>query len=901
MGNVFSASISCDAAISRCLDCTVRKTAYTCQLQDNLDNLETELEKLIEARNDVLIEVTVAEQRGMKRLEQVQGWLSRVQDVETEAEKLKQGRQEFGQLCVGGFCSKNCNPSYKFGKSVFKTLRIVENLRSEGDFKEVAQTAPETPVDQRPITPAIVGLESTFDKVWRCLTEELAGIIAIYGMGGVGKTTLLTLINNKFLDFPNNFDVVIWAVVSKDLELEKIQESIAKKIGLFNESWKSRSLEDKAQEIFKILSKKKFLLLLDDIWERVDLIKVGLPPPTTRSASKVVFTTREFDVSGSMKAHKSFKVECLRYQDAWRLFEETVGKEILDSHPNIPELAETVAKECGGLPLALIVVGQSMACKKTPQEWEHAIEVLRSSASKFSGMERWVYSRLKFSYDLLPSDTIRFCLLYCCLFPEDYRIKIEDLIDYWICEGVLDEYDGIGARNQGYSIIGTLTHACLLEEEEDDLGYNCVKMHDVIRDMTLWIASTTDHEKEKFLVLAGVGLTEAPSIEKWKDVTRMSLMRNKIRNLSKSPICPRLRTLFLSRCEIQVVESDFFQSMTSLRVLDLSYNINLRLAFQFSDFVSLQHLDLSSCRITSLPVELKYLINLRCLKLECTFFLRSIPPKVISNLKMLRILRMFGCGHYGSQEEDSILFGDGELLVEELLCLKQLNVLTITLKSLLALQRLLSSPILQSSIRSLCLKTLEDSKSLDVSSLASLRHLEKYHLWDCVDLEELKIEYTRELKNIRVTHGLHSLRRVSIFNCRSLRHVTGLICAPNLKYIDIHYCESMEEIIKLDEVPAEAMEDPVPFARLQFLHLQFLRKLKSIYSNPLPFPHLKEMSVSDCPELRKLPLDCNSASGRKFIIEGEGLWWKKLQWEDQATQSAFLPYFKAMDPSTEFE
>ncbi|KAJ4721581.1 NBS-LRR type disease resistance protein [Melia azedarach] len=95
---------------------------------------------------------------------------------------------------------------------------------------------------------------------------------------------------------------------------------------------------------------------------------------------------------------------------------------------------------------------------------------------------------------------------------------------------------------------------------------------------------------------------------------------------------------------------------------------------------------------------------------------------------MLRILRMFGCGHYGSQEEDSILFGDGETFVEELLCLKQLNVLTITLKSLLALQRLLSSPILQSSIRSLCLKTLEDSKSLDVSSLASLRHLEKISL-----------------------------------------------------------------------------------------------------------------------------------------------------------------------------
>ncbi|KAH9782032.1 hypothetical protein KPL71_008717 [Citrus sinensis] len=139
-----------------------------------------------------------------------------------------------------------------------------------------------------------------------------------------------------------------------------------------------------------------------------------------------------------MEAHKSFKVECLRYEDAWKLFEEKVGRDILDSHPNIPELVETVAKECGGLPLALITVG----------------------------MEKRVYSRLQLR-----------------LFTQR-------------------------PRNQGYCIVGTLLHACLLEEEEG----NRVKMHDVIRDMALWIASTFENKNEKFLVLAGVGLTAAPSV-----------------------------------------------------------------------------------------------------------------------------------------------------------------------------------------------------------------------------------------------------------------------------------------------------------------------------------------------------------------------------------------------------
>lgn len=126
--NICSLSFSCDHTVSRCLDFTVRKTGFISQLPDNLAALQRELKKLLEARNDIRIRVTVAEQQQMRRLEQVQGWLSRVQDAETEAGKLIQkGLQEVERLCLGGFCSKNCLSTYKYGKQVFKTLRVVEN------------------------------------------------------------------------------------------------------------------------------------------------------------------------------------------------------------------------------------------------------------------------------------------------------------------------------------------------------------------------------------------------------------------------------------------------------------------------------------------------------------------------------------------------------------------------------------------------------------------------------------------------------------------------------------------------------------------------------------------------------------------------------------------------------
>ncbi|GAY60080.1 hypothetical protein CUMW_199340 [Citrus unshiu] len=607
---------------------------------------------------------------------------------------------------------------------------------------------------------------------------------------------------------------------------------------------------------------KKFVLLLDDIWEPVDLAQVGLPIPSPRrSSSKVVLTSREFEVCGQMQAHRSVKVECLGYEDAWELFEEKVGREILDRHPDIPELAEIVAKECGGLPLALITVGRAMASKKTPQEWEHAIEVLRSSSSKFLGMERWVYSRLKFSYDFLPTDTIRFCLLYCCLFPEDSKISVEDLIDCWICEGFLDEYDGFGARNQGYSIVGTLLHACLLEEEED----NFVKMHDVIRDMTLWIASTIDKEKEKFLVLAGVGLTEAPSIGMWKETTRMSLMQNAIQNLTEIPICPRLRTLFLPSNHLGTVNNNFFHSMASLRVLILSYNRSLEnLPLGILNLVSLQHLDLSWTGITTLPIELKYLVNLKCLNLKYTFRLSRIPKQVISDLKMLRALRMFECGFNVEQEADSILFGDSEVLVEELNALKHLNLLTITLQSFGALQRLLSYCRLGSiSTQCLCLRHLNNSNSLSVFAFVSLRHLRTLQLY-FNDLEE---------------------------------HATWLVLAPNIKVIFISNCQDLQEIIsleKLGEISAGVMDNLIPFARLEYLVLEGLQNLKSIHSSALPFHHLKEIRVWKCAELKKLPLDCSYGLEQKIIIKGQEHWWNELQWDDLSTQNAFLPCFESL-------
>lgn len=362
------------------------------------------------------------------------------------------------------------------------------------------------------------------------------------------------------------------------------------------DSWKNRSIENAARDIYNILSKRKFLLLLDDMWESIDLTKVGVPLSSQKTESKIVFTTCFEEVCGKMEAQKKIKVECLGIEEAWRLFQMKVGEDTLDSHPDIPKLAKTMAKECAGLLLALISVGQATTCKKTPEEWRDAIEMLTISTAEFSGMDG-VYRHLKFTYDRLFSDKIRSCFLYCCLFPEDYKIDKRNLIDYWIDEGFLDEYGESRAVNGGYTIIGDLIRACLLENEQG----NCVTMHDVARDMALWIACQIQKEKQTFLVLAGAGLTEAPTVESCKVVRRISLRNNQIQNLSQSPICPQLQTLLLDFNNLLSISYHFLEHMPSLRVLDLSYNLFLTsLPSGVSKLVSLRHLNLSCTRIAEL-------------------------------------------------------------------------------------------------------------------------------------------------------------------------------------------------------------------------------------------------------------------------------------------------------------
>lgn len=229
------------------------------------------------------------------------------------------------------------------------------------------------------------------------------------------------------------------------------------------------------------------------------------------------------------------------------------------------------------------------------------------------------------------------------------------------------------ALNKGYGVLGTLICANLLMEVHTKV----VVMHDVVREMALWIASDLGKNKENFVVQARVGLRQVPRVKNWGAVRRMSLMDNDIEEMTCSSKCCEITTLLLQgNYNLKNLSGEVIQYMRKLLVLDLSSNISIKgLPEQISELTSLQYLDLSLTRIKQLPVGFQELKNLTHLNLSFTELLHSISG--ISKLSSLRSLILFG----------SKVEGDVNL-VKELQPLEHLQVLTIDVSTELGLEQI---------------------------------------------------------------------------------------------------------------------------------------------------------------------------------------------------------------------
>lgn len=882
--------------VARLWDFGVKHVAHVKHLGKRLEELRTAMDDLSDHRDDVRIrvEMGVRSQREMvtKRVEK---WLSKVETIEQQVIALiHEGNLQVERKCLG-CCPRNLQKAYKIGKKVLNKTAEVKELLQNGYFATLTRrlsplsspsTAPGSPqmMAQFPMENT-VGLDSKVEDVWEKIEDGNVGIIGLYGIGGVGKTTLLKKINNEFSIRDPVFDSVIWVTQSEATKVEEFQDIVRRKLEISDDTWQKCSNEnDRACEISRLLSRTRFVLLLDDVRKgffKSQLTSLGIPLPNKGNGCKIIFTTRSEELCGYLGAQGRIKVECLPPEQALSLFSMTVGEDILNSNPEIPKLAEIVTARCSGLPLALLTVGSVMASRKSYHDWICAVEMLQSYPSEFSGMGDLVFPPIKFSYDSLTSPIARKCFLYCSIFPENCTISVDELIDIWIGEGLLD---GTNPRRQGEFIIRTLKLSCLLEGDE---SMESVWMHEMIRDMALWLARDEEKNKNKVLVARSGTLTDQ-EFSKWADSSWVSVWGSSDKEIIHyPPTCPNLSTLLIRDTLVNAFPGGFFEFMTGLKALDLSGNQELvELPPEIGRLRILQYLNLSLTSITKLPTGLSNLRNLRCLLLDYTTHLKEIPPKeVMSCLSLLQVYsKMNGVMEYFDEVKVSV---DDELAFLEVLeGFSCMNKICITIFCHPSVEKIFSSYSKRSCIRKL--------KLIDCTGLTSLRvvhalpNLGKLEIFRCCSLREIRFSYRDEF---------HNLRQVHVGVCPLLPNLNCLAYARNLEILTILDCQSMKQVISEEEIAGDGQDTSEGrvlfkvFPKLKMLSLTCLPSLETICRYTKPFSSAIEIEVSRCPCLRQLPFDNESVDLLKKI-RGELEWWAALDWYSYSVMEACNFKFK---------
>ncbi|XP_058108336.1 disease resistance protein At4g27190-like [Magnolia sinica] len=855
-----------------------KHTGYLNRFNDNIKDLKDHVEDLEARREHIDQLISMGCSNGEEEIREVRLWLMRAVHMKEETELIEQRVAE-NKRCL--FCP-NISWRYSISKQAKKMTENIAKHLNEGNFERVTMPPLILKVINQP-APSIEGLrsvESSLEKVMNALGDENIKRIGVWGMGGVGKTTLVKNMNNR-LERTQQFNKVIMVTVSKDVDIRRVQGDIADRLELTLKKESSRASDLSS----RLMKEKKFLIILDDLWERLDLDDVGIPSTDSLVDCKIIFTTRSEDVCREMESHVNIKVDVLSNDESWKLFKEKAG-DVVDE-PSLHIKAREVFKECGGLPLAIITLGRAMRGVRNLNVWDNALSQLKKSApTDIKGMEDRVYQSIKVSYDHLRPE-LKPGFLFCCLFPEDYDIDVDRMIRLWKGEGFLEDVGSLEEMiNKGHSWVEKLKSSCLLLEGE---GKGYVRMHDIVRDVAISISLKED-AGYKSLVRAGVGLKGLSHVQNWEEYKRISLMRSGIDKLPEGMHYPKLQTLMmLENKELTEIQGGFLEAMKELRVLDLSETTINRLPSPLSNLVNLRVLCMRDCMfeasclsalgglknlesldlsynkyLQELPIEIGELVNLWSLDLTWTTNLVSIPSGVISRLARLEELKMWKSFSKWEVEgkEASSSSSNNNATLGEVASLKELSYLHLQIGDV-------------------------DRFPQDYHQIKHWRKLQKFRF--CIyqsGYEGLSGYYTGFISSslrwmvvvgcscipewirMLLPHSTH----LQLYYCKGLRSLGGGGGFPNLEKLEIWKCVEMEFVISAKESSENA------FGNLQRLELIDLPNLKKVVSEdeegllPPTFLHnLRNLEVYECPKLKHL-LSFSLLQGMENLSEVQ-VWW----------------------------
>ncbi|KAE8725174.1 hypothetical protein F3Y22_tig00009009pilonHSYRG00191 [Hibiscus syriacus] len=421
-------------AVEYAVEPTARQLSYLVKPRSKFQNLRGKVKDLKEARQRMQQSVEEANRKGEVIFDDVQSWLEAANEkISEDAATQLQKDEENATKCFVGFCP-NFKSRYQLSRKADKEASDITQLLAKKEaFKEVSYRPAIEAIDTiRPdeLYEAFESRSGAFDEVMTALEDDRVSIIGVYGMGGVGKTTLVKEVAGR-AKVKLSFDEVVLVTIKQEPNEMNIQKEIAEKLGM---TISEKNIDKRAARLRARLEKvNRVLVILDDIWDFLDIRELGIPSAVQHKGCKILITSRKLVVLKLMGSQKSLPIDVLKEDEAWNLFMNVAAP--IAERSDVQSTAMKVAQKCAGLPLAITTVAKALKHKENLYEWEDALERLKPSEINYRGISGAVYSALEMSYTYLESEEHKYTFLLCSIMGHD--AVIEDLLKY--CRGLSND------------------------------------------------------------------------------------------------------------------------------------------------------------------------------------------------------------------------------------------------------------------------------------------------------------------------------------------------------------------------------------------------------------------------------------------------------------------------------
>nr|XP_048320032.1 putative disease resistance protein RGA3 isoform X2 [Ziziphus jujuba var. spinosa] len=657
-----------------------------------------EMEKLSSILSTIRAVLEDAEEKQLRN-RAIKNWLQKLNDVSgelddildecsAEASLLEYKTKRFGSTQKVKASFLNClnpkNTRFRFQiakkmEDVTERLDDIAKEREKFHLREVVEDQRHVQVRNKRDTGSIVdekqvyGREEDKDKIVEFLVEsnssnskDCPSTCAIVGMGGIGKTTLAKLVYND-PRVTEHFDMKIWVCVSGDFDVWRLIKAIIESAS--GNACEALDIDPLQKRLQNMLERKKFLLVLDDVWNEDkdkweglgNVLACGL------NGSSIVVTTRLEKVASIMGATQMHHISSLSEDECWLLFSQRAFGSESEKRPSLVKIGKEIVKKCKGNPLAAKSLGSLMYSKFEEQQW-----LLVKESELWQIDETSILPALRLSYYQLTSQ-LRRCFAFCAIFPKDFEIKKEKLIHLWMANGLIFSKENMEVEEMGNEICNELYWRSFFQDaEKDEFGnIKSFKMHDLVHDLAQCIMKDECTVTKSDLPDIFSTFYNGKSLRTLLLLPMSSSMAQA--RLPHSLYFPSLRAfdrqdIFISELKLKTISSLISNSI-HLRYLNLSRTKIRFLPESICLLVNLQTLDVRLCgKLEKLPKHMSRLRSLRHLYIEGCLSLNQMPPNIgkLSCLRSLSRFIVYRRRGYDIDELGSLLNLGGSLRIEQL-------------------------------------------------------------------------------------------------------------------------------------------------------------------------------------------------------------------------------------------